>query len=52
MRGLALTYTQLLDELDLTGVTVIGNSIGAGSRPKWPTTSRKVPRRCRRAARA
>ena len=28
MRGLALTYTALLDELDLTGVTVIGNSIG------------------------
>jgi pimeloyl-ACP methyl ester carboxylesterase len=28
MRGLALTYTQLLDELDLAGVTVIGNSIG------------------------
>jgi pimeloyl-ACP methyl ester carboxylesterase len=28
MRGLALTYTHLLDELDLTGVTVIGNSIG------------------------
>jgi len=28
MRGLALTYTNLLDELDLTGVTVIGNSIG------------------------
>ncbi|HEX6526128.1 MAG TPA: alpha/beta hydrolase [Streptosporangiaceae bacterium] len=28
MRGLALTYIHLLDELDLTGVTVIGNSIG------------------------
>ena len=28
MRGLALTYTRLLDELDLAGVTVIGNSIG------------------------
>jgi pimeloyl-ACP methyl ester carboxylesterase len=28
MRGLALTYTHLLDELDLSGVTVIGNSIG------------------------
>src|SRR5579863_1626790 len=28
MRGLALTYTALLDELDLNGVTVIGNSIG------------------------
>jgi pimeloyl-ACP methyl ester carboxylesterase len=28
MRGLALTYTSLLDELDLTGVTVIGNSVG------------------------
>jgi pimeloyl-ACP methyl ester carboxylesterase len=28
MRGLALTYTHLLDELDLTRVTVIGNSIG------------------------
>jgi pimeloyl-ACP methyl ester carboxylesterase len=28
MRGLALTYTHLLDELDVTGVTVIGNSIG------------------------
>jgi len=28
MRGLALTYNRLLDELDLTGVTVIGNSIG------------------------
>jgi pimeloyl-ACP methyl ester carboxylesterase len=28
MRGLALTYTRLLDELDLSGVTVIGNSIG------------------------
>lgn len=28
MRALALTYIQLLDELDLTGVTVIGNSIG------------------------
>jgi pimeloyl-ACP methyl ester carboxylesterase len=28
MRGLALTYISLLDELDLTGVTVIGNSIG------------------------
>jgi pimeloyl-ACP methyl ester carboxylesterase len=28
MRGLALTYTHLLDELELTGVTVIGNSIG------------------------
>jgi pimeloyl-ACP methyl ester carboxylesterase len=28
MRGLALTYTYLLDELDLAGVTVIGNSIG------------------------
>ncbi len=28
MRGLALTYTCLLDELDLAGVTVIGNSIG------------------------
>jgi pimeloyl-ACP methyl ester carboxylesterase len=28
MRGLALTYTRLLDELDLTGVTVIGNSVG------------------------
>ena len=28
MRGLALTYTHLLDELDLAGVTVIGNSIG------------------------
>jgi len=28
MRGLALAYTYLLDELDLTGVTVIGNSVG------------------------
>jgi pimeloyl-ACP methyl ester carboxylesterase len=28
LRGLALAYTHLLDELDLTGVTVIGNSIG------------------------
>ena len=28
MRGLALTYRRLLDDLDLTGVTVIGNSIG------------------------
>jgi pimeloyl-ACP methyl ester carboxylesterase len=28
MRGLALTYSHLLDELDLAGVTVIGNSIG------------------------
>jgi pimeloyl-ACP methyl ester carboxylesterase len=28
MRALALTYAHLLDELDLTGVTVIGNSIG------------------------
>jgi len=28
MRGLALTYAHLLDELDLTGVTVIGNSVG------------------------
>jgi pimeloyl-ACP methyl ester carboxylesterase/mannose-6-phosphate isomerase-like protein (cupin superfamily) len=28
MRGLALTYLRLLDDLDLTGVTVIGNSIG------------------------
>jgi len=28
MRGLALTYIHLLDQLDLTGVTVIGNSIG------------------------
>src|ERR1700722_17573955 len=28
MRGLALTYARLLDELDLAGVTVIGNSIG------------------------
>jgi pimeloyl-ACP methyl ester carboxylesterase len=28
MRGLALTYIRLLDELDLTGVTVIGNSVG------------------------
>lgn len=28
MRGLALTYTGLLDELGLVGVTVIGNSIG------------------------
>ena len=28
MRGLALTYTRLLDELDLSGVTVIGNSVG------------------------
>jgi pimeloyl-ACP methyl ester carboxylesterase len=28
MRGLALTYTHLIDDLDLTGVTVIGNSIG------------------------
>ncbi|HET7012500.1 MAG TPA: alpha/beta hydrolase [Streptosporangiaceae bacterium] len=28
MRGLALTYAALLDELDLTAVTVIGNSIG------------------------
>jgi pimeloyl-ACP methyl ester carboxylesterase len=28
MRGLALTYTHLLDKLDLTGVTVIGNSVG------------------------
>jgi pimeloyl-ACP methyl ester carboxylesterase len=28
MRGLALTYARLLDELDLTGVTVIGNSVG------------------------
>jgi len=28
MRGLALTYAQLLDELDLADVTVIGNSIG------------------------
>jgi pimeloyl-ACP methyl ester carboxylesterase len=28
MRGLALTYTRLLDELNLTGVVVIGNSIG------------------------
>jgi pimeloyl-ACP methyl ester carboxylesterase len=28
MRGLALTYTNLLDDLDLSGVTVIGNSIG------------------------
>jgi len=28
MRGLALAYTALLDELDLAGVTVIGNSIG------------------------
>jgi pimeloyl-ACP methyl ester carboxylesterase len=28
MRGLALAYAGLLDELDLAGVTVIGNSIG------------------------
>ena len=28
MRDLALTYLELLDELDLTGVTVVGNSIG------------------------
>jgi pimeloyl-ACP methyl ester carboxylesterase/mannose-6-phosphate isomerase-like protein (cupin superfamily) len=28
MRGLALTYIRLLDDLDLTGVTVIGNSVG------------------------
>jgi pimeloyl-ACP methyl ester carboxylesterase/mannose-6-phosphate isomerase-like protein (cupin superfamily) len=28
MRGLALTYAGLLDELDLAGVTVVGNSIG------------------------
>jgi pimeloyl-ACP methyl ester carboxylesterase len=28
MRGLALTYAQLLEELDLAGVTVIGNSVG------------------------
>jgi pimeloyl-ACP methyl ester carboxylesterase/mannose-6-phosphate isomerase-like protein (cupin superfamily) len=28
MRGLALTYLRLLDDLELTGVTVIGNSIG------------------------
>jgi pimeloyl-ACP methyl ester carboxylesterase len=28
MRGLALTYTHLLDELGLAGVTVIGNSVG------------------------
>jgi pimeloyl-ACP methyl ester carboxylesterase len=28
MGGLALTYINLLDELDLTGVTVIGNSVG------------------------
>jgi pimeloyl-ACP methyl ester carboxylesterase len=28
MGGLALTYAHLLDELDMTGVTVIGNSIG------------------------
>jgi pimeloyl-ACP methyl ester carboxylesterase len=28
MRGLALTYTCLLDELGLAGVTVVGNSIG------------------------
>jgi pimeloyl-ACP methyl ester carboxylesterase len=28
MRGLALTYTRLLDELGLADVTVIGNSIG------------------------
>jgi pimeloyl-ACP methyl ester carboxylesterase len=28
MRGLALTYTALLNELDLTSVTVIGNSVG------------------------
>jgi pimeloyl-ACP methyl ester carboxylesterase len=28
MRGLALTYDRLLDQLDLAGVTVIGNSIG------------------------
>ncbi|MGH3187017.1 MAG: alpha/beta fold hydrolase [Streptosporangiaceae bacterium] len=28
MHGLALTYLRLLDDLDLTGVTVIGNSIG------------------------
>lgn len=28
MRGLALTYLRLLDELDLAGVTVVGNSIG------------------------
>jgi pimeloyl-ACP methyl ester carboxylesterase/mannose-6-phosphate isomerase-like protein (cupin superfamily) len=28
MRGLAVTYVQLLDDLGLTGVTVIGNSIG------------------------
>jgi pimeloyl-ACP methyl ester carboxylesterase len=28
MRGLALTYTQLLDVMDLAGVTVIGNSVG------------------------
>jgi pimeloyl-ACP methyl ester carboxylesterase len=28
MHGLALTYIHLLDELDLAGVTVIGNSIG------------------------
>jgi pimeloyl-ACP methyl ester carboxylesterase len=28
MRGLALTYTHLLAELDLADVTVIGNSIG------------------------
>jgi pimeloyl-ACP methyl ester carboxylesterase len=28
MRGLALTYAGLLDELGLAGVTVIGNSIG------------------------
>jgi pimeloyl-ACP methyl ester carboxylesterase len=28
VRGLALTYIHLLDELDVTGVTVIGNSVG------------------------
>jgi pimeloyl-ACP methyl ester carboxylesterase len=28
MRGLALAYTRLLDQLDLNGVTVIGNSVG------------------------
>jgi pimeloyl-ACP methyl ester carboxylesterase len=28
IRDLALTYVHLLDEMDLTGVTVIGNSVG------------------------
>jgi pimeloyl-ACP methyl ester carboxylesterase len=42
-RGLAALYGGLLDELGLTGVTVVGNSIGGWSPRRWRCSARPAP---------